>query len=346
VWLTLRDPNLSALTLHRTDTYPRKMVLLLRVQYRKAVLTIGQQGEREYNGGFYLLTSRGYLELSREGGRSIKIKAGVRNGWHSGISSPMDIVSEPLSLEEIYEIDQILGSSDIKVSWNIDAYGFLDEEMYRKYGLNPGLVVRINIGRVGYFVITRQEFVRNILEPADMLKRLFVEVVVEPVDDDLLSRITDADVREAIRILVDKQRMLYEALNKLYRARTASEYRDVISEVRRAIEGIVLGTSAGNKIASALEKAFKGLNIAYETEAGALDEVVNELKEVILGMKSFTNAIYGYASSLGIHATEIEKPKKLYEPRPYRHDAEFAVLQAMLFLNYLIRVLKHYASRV
>jgi len=167
--------------------------------------------------------------------------------------------------------------------------------------------------------------------------------MVESVDDDLLNRITDADVRKAIRILVDKQRMLQEALNKLYRARTASDYRDVISEVRRTIEGIVLGTSAGNRIASALEKAFKGLGIAYEIEAGAFDEVVKGLKEVLLGKESFTNAIFSYASSLGIHASETKKLRKLYEPRPYRHDAEFAVLQAMLFLNYLIKILKHKA---
>ena len=86
---------------------------------------------------------------------------------------------------------------------------------------------------------------------------------MELVDNELLNKITDADVREALRILVDKQRMLQEALSKLYRARTTSEYRDVISEVRRAIEGIVLGTSVGDKITSALEKAFKGLGIAY-----------------------------------------------------------------------------------
>jgi len=168
---------------------------------------------------------------------------------------------------------------------------------------------------------------------------------VELVDNELLNRITDADVREALRILVDKQRMLQEALSKLYRARTTSEYRDVIGEVRRAIEGIVLGTSVGDKITSALEKAFKGLGIAYEIEVDALEELVNELKEVLLGEKSFTNTIFRYALGLGVHAAEIKKPKKLYEPRPYRHDAEFAVLQAMLFLNYLIRVLKYYASR-
>jgi len=325
------------------------MRLLLRVWYRKAILTIGGRQKEpenyEYDEGFYILTSKGYLELSGEGGRSTKIEVGIRSGWYSGTSS-IEIVSEPLSLEEIYEINQILGSSDVKVSWSVDAYGFLDEEMSRRYGLNPGLLVHMNIWIKRSFIITRQNFVKNILEPADMLKRLFIEVVVEPVDDDLLNRITDADVREALRILVDKQRMLQEALNKLYGARTASEYRDVIGEVRRTIEGIVLGTSAGDRIASALKKAFKGLGIIREIEAGVSDDVVNGLKDVLLGSNSFTNAIFSYASSLGIHASEIKKPKKLYEPKPYRHDAEFAVLQAMLFLNYLIRILKYYASRI
>ena len=63
------------------------------------------------------------MELSGEGGRSTKIGVGIRSGWYPGITSLTEIVSEPLSLEEIYEINQILGSSDVKVPWSVDAYG-------------------------------------------------------------------------------------------------------------------------------------------------------------------------------------------------------------------------------
>ncbi len=350
VWLKLEDPNLEYLTLYRTTRYPRRMELRVRARYRRAVLTVereGRQNNYEYDGGFYILASRGWIKLFGEGSRSVELDAGVRSGWHLWRNSVIEIVSEPLSLEEVYEIDQALGSSDVTVSWSIEAYGFLDEEAYRRYGLTLGLLVHITIPSVRFFPITRQDFVRNVLEPADMLKRLFVEVVVEPVDSEFLDRITDADIREALRILLEKQRMLQEALGKLYRARTASEYRDVIGEVRRAVEGIVRGTSAGDKIASALEKAFKGLGIAYEVEANALDKLVNELKEVLLGDRSFTKALFNYTSKLGVHTvTEPKSGKALYEPRPYKHDAEFAVLQAMLFLNHLIRVLKYYASRI
>ena len=111
----------------------------------------------------------------------------------------------------------------MEVSWSVEAYGFLDEEMSRKYSLYPGLLVKMSISSERRFVIASQDFVKNILELADMLRRLFIEVVMEFVDSDLLSRITDVDVREALRILVEKQRMLQDALNKFYRARTASD---------------------------------------------------------------------------------------------------------------------------
>mgnify|MGYP000182649030 CR=1 FL=1 len=117
------------------------------------------------------------MKLSGEGGRSVEIDVGVRSSWCSGRTSVTEIISEPLSLEEIYEVEQVLGSSDVTVSWNVDAYGFLDEELSRKYGLDPGLLVHISIPSEGFFVIAHQDFVKNILEPADMLRRLFIEVV-------------------------------------------------------------------------------------------------------------------------------------------------------------------------
>jgi hypothetical protein len=73
----------------------------IRARYRKAILTIEQQGKREdheYDGGFYILTSRGWLKLSGEGGRSVEVDAGIRSGWCSGMASVIEIVSEPLSL--------------------------------------------------------------------------------------------------------------------------------------------------------------------------------------------------------------------------------------------------------
>ena len=73
--------------------------------------------------------------------------------------------------------------------------------------------------------------------------------------------------------------------------------------------------------------------------------MVNKLKEVLLGKKRFTNAIFHYASGLGVHAAKIKEPKKLYEPKPYSHGAEFAVLQTMPFLNHLkgLRTMFQYA---
>ena len=273
------------------------------------------------------------------------IQVGIPSVWHpGGPPTSIEILSKPLSLEEIYEMDQALSPSDIAVYWSIDAYGFLREEYARKYGLDPGSLVHINVSSGRTFIITRQEFVRNVLQPADMLKRVFIEVAVESLDSKLLDRIADVDVREALRILLEKQKMLQEALSKLYRASRASEYRDVIDEVRRSFEGIICDTSAGKRVARALTKALKSLGIVHEIESGALDELIEEVKRVILGGEGLTQNIFSYASKLGVHGKTL-KTGKLYEPRPYKRDAEFIVLQAMLVLNYLIKVLKHYALR-
>jgi len=338
VWLKLEAPELEYLILWRSNTYPREMRLCVGAKYQKAILTIERQNKRyehEYNGGFYALVSTGRLRLSREN-VSLEVDAIIPSVWNSGgAPRSIKIVSKPLTLEEIYEIDQALGPNDVQLYWSISAYGFLEEDEAKTYGIPPGTLVPIYIYASRNFIIARQHFVEKVLQPADMLKRRFIEVVLEPVDTHILDKIGDPEVREALRILLEKQKILQGAIEKLYRAGTSSEYKDVIREVRIAIEGLVPGKPIGDKIVNALRKAYKTMNIAREINAGALDELTEELLNVL---KGFSSNVYGYASKLGSHGTTL-KSKLSYDPRPYRHDAEFAVLQAMLLLNYMVKAL-------
>ena len=317
------------------------MRITLRAKYDKAILKIDDR-EIEMNPklglGVYIIRSEGHLRFeSILGGKSVEIRCSIKGVWNSNVKD-LDLISEPLSLEEINEIEEHLNQQDVRLYWSVDCWGFLGKP--ENYGLQPGALVKIYVPSDRYFTVTRQDFVRMILEPADLLKRRFIEVVVEPISSDELDRILDEDVREALRLLLDKQRLLQDALDKLVRASRSSDYRSVIECVRDAVEGITPGTPKGSRLFNALEKAFKGLGV-IEADPNALNEAVKELLDTI---KDISRSAFNY-SSIFEHTT-TDTNKLPYIPKPYRYDAEFAVLQAMIFLNYLIKVLKAYAQRL
>lgn len=335
-WLVLKDPEFESLTLVRSQTYPHEMRLHLRVKYKGATLQRSGQQDIEYVGGFHILQSKGHLELSRSNAKST-INANILNVWHSG---PRDVklLSEPLSLKEIHEIDEELGSGDIQVYWSLDAWGFLEDSAVAKYGVSSALVsVRISSPR--RYVIGRQNFVKNVLEPADMLRRMFIEVIVEPVDK--LDRIKNPDVRKILKILLGKQKILVEAYTKFINARNSADYRSVINDVRLAVEGL-----NANEIRNVLKGAYEALGIAEETFPGALTKVADEVSSVLIGQRGsrgIMGVVYKFTCKLAPHAkTEDDQH---YIPRPSKRDAEFALLHVLGTLNYLIKILKIYTLR-
>jgi len=346
VYLEFAKPEVEYFDLMRPKPaeHPHEMRLRIGVKYHQIMLHIDDRREI-YDGGFYIMASNGFISLI--GVREIKIRASIRGIWHPGkLSNRIEVISDPISLEEIYEIDRALGVGDIRLKWNINAYGFLEEEEASARGIYHVTPIFMSIASLKEFSVSRMDFVKHVLEPADLLRRKFIEVVVEPVDEGALNNISDPDIREGFRILLEKQRLLNDALEKLQRASNASEYRSVIEDVRKVVEGIVIGKPAGDKTAIALKKSFEILGIARETNLGALSDLVEKLSLNIIGKgsnKGFLYNIFEYSSSLGVHTTIGDK---LYEARPDKHDAEFAVLQAMLVLNYIIKTLKKGASRI
>lgn len=189
-------------------------------------------------------------------------------------------------------------------------------------------------------MISRQDFVKNVLKPMDMLRRMFIEVIVEPVDQ--LDRIKNPEARKILKILLDKQKILVEAYTKFINARSSSDYRSVINDVRLAVEGL-----KNEEIRNVLKKAYEVLGIAEETFPGALTKVAEEVSFVVIGKqdrdkyKGFMDVVYKFACKLAPHAKTEDS--QLYIPRPHKADAEFALLHVLGILNYLIKVLKIYA---
>ena len=372
VRLTFTDPELEYFTLKRSEEYPQKLRLTLKVRYRniKLELTTPKNEDHTLNEpvSLYVASSKdsSYILFNPSTAKKVTIKAGIRRFWCPfDYPAKVDIVSEPLSLQEIHEIDERIRGEQIKVYWSVECLGFLEQGTIANIIDNlKSLINRKDEfsklekelrGPVHVFfegpkktvLISRQEFVRNVLEPADMLRREFIEVVVESVGGNALGK-SPPEFREALRVLLEKQKLLLEALRALRNATTTADYKHVIDDVRQAIEGLTPQDPAGRQVYQALELAFKKIPIAEEITPGALDELSEELAKTIMDQNnSFSTAIFKYSSKVGVHGKTGRKTKgrKLYIPRPTKSEAEFAVLQAMLLLNYMIRTIKTAALR-
>ena len=366
VKLVFADPELKYFTLERNEKYPQELRLTLKVRYRNIILELSTPEGKPYSLtlmepiSLYLASSKGYIELFNPSTRKkIRIKAGIYGFWYPfDYPAEVDILSEPLSLQEIHEIDELIGGEQIRVRWSVECLGFLEQgtihslvnkgyEFSRWERELRGSVHVFFYGPENIVLISRQDFVGNVLEPADMLKREFIEVVVEPISEEALDKLP-IEFREALRILLKKQKLLLEALRNLRNATTTADYKHVIDDVRQAIEGLTPQDQAGQQVYQALGLAFKKIPIAEEIDPGALDELSKEITKTIMDQNSFGTAIFKYSSKVGVHGkTEkrTESGGKTYIPRPNKSEAEFAILEAMLLLNYMIRTIKTAAFR-
>ena len=335
--IRLEEPEFESLTLIRSGTYPHEMRLHLRVKYRKALLTLDRSDQSkviEYPDGFYILRSKGQMEFSRSN-TSLAVDVKLPSVWYHDPKS-VELVCEPLDLRDIHEIDDKLGAGDIQLRWDLEAWGLIEGPVAAECGV-PSTFVQVNFSCPRRFEINRQVFVRNVLEPADLLRRMFIEVIIEPVGP--LDQIADPDLRKTMGILLDKQRILVDAYTKFVNAARSEDYRSVVSDVRLAIEN--LNT---DDIRDVLKRAYEGIGIA---EGAAVGKVSDEISSVILGQqqnKGSMGPVYRFACKLASHA--MTEDHQNYTPRPSKHDAEFALLQALGILNYLIRVLKTYEMRM
>lgn len=252
--------DIDDLRLERSKDYPRKIRLSVRVRHSKAIVRIDENGIKDEihidsKLGFYILKSRGHIIFEDVSGRNrVMVKCRADRVWNPDVKD-LWFVSEPLTLEEISEIDEMLNRQDVHVSWEIECWGYLDRP--ENFGLMPGVLSLLTASSSKKFRLARQQFVRKILEPADMLRRLFLEVIVEPVNSREIDRIPDKDIRESLKILLNKQKSLQDALDALARASKSSDYKSVIETVRDVVEGL----TQRDIVFKGLEKAFSYLGM-------------------------------------------------------------------------------------
>ena len=306
------------------------MRLRLIASYNQVILEVNSQ-QREYSGGFYVLNSSGRMTITNPTkSKKIVLTMEVPRCWiPGGRPLNMNICSKPISRSEIHEIDEALRPDDVQIQWEIYAYGFLGGKCSKEF--NAGLIP-IFIGTDGWHNISRMKFVKNVIEPADMLKREFIEVMVEPID---VSHVKDSEARDALETLLEKQKLLLGAMNKLTEAKTATDFRGIIDEVRRAVEGLKLG------------EPYKKIYKMYYIESRDAEAIEKASEEMVETLNMSLKAIYKYTSRFGIHTTTLPRgtePKRVYTPIPTRAEAEFAVQQAVMCC--VPSVIKHNMLRV
>jgi hypothetical protein len=341
VRLVFKEPRYIDLQISESK-YPHELRLNLLVDYKEAIFEEGSHSRESTQDkltnefcAIYVLYSEGYFTFENPTRNvSINIASELRD-FRIPLMKPLRIIvdSKPLSRNEIHEIDEKLAPDDLKITWSIDAYGFIEKSYIKQQDINGLTLIPIYIGTDKAYEMSRKKFVENILEKADMLKREFLEVIVEPID---LSYVKETRLKEALELLLEKQKILLGAISKQKEARTATDWRGIIDEVRKTVEGL-------DKIEELCKEIYKTLRIEAP-DLKAKDEASREMSEALSKMLSAT---YNYASRFGIHTTTMPQSGKLpYTPVPTKIEAEFAIQQAIIELNYLIRLLKTYALRI
>ena len=334
--LAFKHPTLRGLYLKVEERkYPRELRLTADLEYKDCVLNLG--GNRKLEDvpcTIYVLNSRGNMYLERATGGVSHIDVGVEIEERRLICPTplLTIASKPLTRWEIHEMDEALGPGDVKVSWSVSALALLHvEEEVEELKPESFNVAWLRVASDRFYEIPRKDFVRKVLEPADMLRREFIEVVVEPVS---LEHVADPSIKAALQLIAQKQKLLVQTLDLLTRAASASEYRGVIDEVRRAVENL-------KDLRNIVGKAYETLGYIEAINPQIIKQASIEAADAVV---EIINGIFHYSSRLGIHAT-TQHPKRPYIPRPYRVDAEFAIQQALITLNYLAKLLNKYAYR-
>jgi D-ribose pyranose/furanose isomerase RbsD len=320
--LKLTDPDNINLELIE-ERFPYGLRFRLTAEYKKCELI--RNGEcKPYTNVFYILSNRqGYFEL-RADSTHLRIKSEIEIGQVSGYPPRITIFSKPLSRKEIDEIDKTFAPNDLKIYWSVYAYGFLDDDSMK----NNLIIISID----GSHKITRKEFCENILQKADMLKREFIEVIIEEIGD---LNVSDHRLKATLQLLLDKQKFLSTAMEKLKNANKDSEYIEIIGEVRKVVEGI----KEDNNFRELYKEIYKR-RISSSSEEVRTNEAIG-IVGTLIGKSGIIDNIFTYTSKLGVHVTTKEN-KQPYRPEPNRIDAEFAVQQALITLNYLIKLLKEY----
>ena len=319
---------------------PEKYELVLKILYSEGRLKY-KKGSLTHTiiiNGFYLInTEYAKVTLQSKGDSNKYVEImGKMKDIRCSLSSPVKIIAE-LSPKEFWEIDNLLGGHDIEISWDVSGYGFLYEDFIERWDrdeleekeLYDQLLqlVPISCRSKKRHSLSREDFVKDVLEPVDRFQREYIEIPCPTTE--LLDK-APSDFRHIAEFIKGRLEELKNVQRDLSSAKTPRDYVNVIVGTRKAIE--VKGVLKQSEDILA-EKLYCDKGIL--SGEGAQDES----KKQIQCLLDISAKLFSLASGLGVHSTTQGNKKPLIA-NPDRYDANYLLLMAMLTLGYITERLR------
>ncbi|MDI6886600.1 MAG: hypothetical protein QMD22_09760 [archaeon] len=175
--------------------------------------------------------------------------------------------------------------------------------------------------------ISHEDFVKGVLEPVDRFQREYIEIPFPTTE--LLDR-APSDLKSIAELIKKELEELKNVQGDLSSAKTSRDYANVIVGTRKAIEVKEILEKSKTILAERLY-----INTGILSGEGAQDEAEKQIKCLL----DIIRNLIALASGLGVHSTTKDKTKPL-TANPYRSDANYLLLMAMLTLGYLAEKLR------
>lgn len=317
----------------KTSQVPNEWILSFLARSDKMMFSPTSPRDRSETkvNGFYLIkTEKAYITFENENSSwRREIDATINKVWHSGESPSIKLESKisPITLQEIHKNT---GGKDIKISWHVIGYGFLDD---KDPHYSDRLCV-IDASSSTGITYSNQKFLSDILEKVDRFRREFIEIKI-PTKESISS--TSEEFKPLAKLLMERYVLLEDSLKKMYDATSSREYAGSINDVRTALGSMEHKISQLKNIIA--EKLF--LDVGTFTGDGAIDQSIATTSCI----QSIIGRLYSLASGMGIHWETNEENPKSYVPHPDQHDARYILLTSILTLDYLSQKLQNYNIR-
>ena len=314
----------------KTKNIPQIMYLSLEINYSRGFIEI--DGKKVNLDGFYLIAQNGDGKVileDQEHNKRVEIEnVYIDRIWHAGPDFWITLKVN-LTPKDIWRLNEMLGTGDVRISWHFDGYAYLTEEKMKELGVYYPIPFSIYTAR-GY-KISRRDFVKNVLEPGDLFKRDFIEIMwMDPQKvSELLIKIDDSELKEFINLILKRyDEFLQPSLRRLSYSNTPSDYREIIANVRRFF-------SETRKIYGRYKDTIRDIYLRANTFEGSGAE--KEASKEADALLAIMERIESISSGLGIHPETSEQQPETYISYPGKEDAKYLVLQSLILVDYIMR---------
>lgn len=316
----------------KPSQFPNEWILSLYVLSDKMIFSSEPPRSPEIKvNGFYLVkTERAYITFENEDSSwKHEIDVTINTVWISGNRPSVKLQSQISSIT-LQEIHKNTGGKDIKISWYVLGYGFLDDK-------DPHYSERlyvIDASSSTSQIYSKRKFLTDILEKVDRFKREFIEIKI-PTKESISN--TSVELKPLAKLLMERYILLENSLKKMHEATSSREYAGSIADVRSALGNMENQISLLKDIVA--EKLF--FNVGTFGGDGAIDQS----KATVSQIQGILSRLYSLASGMGIHWETKEENPQSYIPHPDYHDARYILLTSILTLDYLSQKLQNYNIR-